>query len=384
MERVEAYIRRLMERSTPEKTAWNLEKIREGKRVTWNYIDGCMLTALLSLSEIRGDDRYAAFAERVTDHFVQEDGSILTFDPQKRQLDDINEGRVLFPVYRMTGKEKYRRAAEMLHRTLQDQPRTVEGSFWHKKIYPNQVWLDGIYMAQPFEALYQGAFGDGDVSDILRQVRTVRARMRDAQTGLYRHGYDASRQAFWADPVTGLSRCVWLRALGWFFKALADLSEILPEGEAKSEIAGIFRELAQSVARYADPDTGLYWQVVDQGGRAGNYLESSGSSMIACGMLKGARLGILDPSLGELGRKTFGTLKDRLVWKDGEPELGGICLVAGLGPENNRRRDGSFEYYISEPVVANDAKGVAPFVLCYTEMLRAGKQAVSGDSTKAT
>jgi len=370
-DRIEAYILRLVERSTPEKTAWNMEKIREGKPVTWNYIDGCMLTALLSLTEITGDSRYADFAEQVADHFVQENGAILTFDPEKRQLDDINEGRVLFPVYRMTGKEKYRKAAEMLHRALEQQPRTPEGSFWHKKIYPNQVWLDGIYMAQPFEALYQYTFGNGDVSDILKQVRIVRERMRDPETGLYRHGYDASRKAFWADPETGFSKCVWLRALGWFFMALADLCGILPEGTERNEIAGIFRELAESVARYTDPKTGLYWQVVDQGEREGNYPESSGSAMIACGMLKGARLGILDESFRTLGRKTFETLTGRLDWKNGEPELGGICLVAGLGPENNRRRDGSFEYYISEPVVTNDAKGVAPFVLCYTEILRA-------------
>ena len=371
-DRIEEYILRLVERSTPERTAWNLEKIREGKPATWNYIDGCMLTALLSLTEITGDSRYAAFAEQVTDHFVRENGEILTFTPEKQQLDDFNEGRVLFPVYRMTGKEKYRRAAEMLHRTLAGQPRTTEGSFWHKKIYPNQVWLDGIYMAQPFEAMYQMTFGNGDVSDILKQVRIVREKMRDPVTGLYYHGYDASRTAFWADPETGLSRCVWLRALGWFFMALADLAEILHDGAERAEIAGIFSDLATSVARYADPETGLYWQVVDQGNREGNYPESSGSSMIACGMLKGARLGILDTAFAELGRKTFGTLTDRLVWKDGEPELGGICLVAGLGPENNRRRDGSFEYYISEPIVANDAKGVAPFTLCYTELLRAG------------
>jgi unsaturated rhamnogalacturonyl hydrolase len=197
--------------------------------------------------------------------------------------------------------------------------------------------------------------------------------MRDPRTGLYYHGYDASRKAFWADPETGLSRCVWLRALGWFTMALADLAEILPAGAERDEIVTIFRDLAASEIRYADPESGLFWQVVDQGDREGNYPESSGSSMIACSLLKGARLGILDDACRKQGILTYNALKERLVWKNGEPELGGICLVAGLGPENNRRRDGSFEYYISEPVVANDAKGVAPFILCYTEMLRAAK-----------
>ena len=369
-DKIEEYILRLVERSTPEKTAWNLEKNREGKPVTWNYIDGCMLTALLTLTELTGDERYAAFAESVTDHFVRENGDILSFEPEKRQLDDYNEGKVLFPVYKRTGKEKYRKAAKMLHQTLKSHPRTKEGSFWHKKIYPDQVWLDGIYMAQPFEAMYQQTFGDSDVSDILRQVRTVKQHMRDPKTGLYFHGYDASRTAFWADPESGLSKSIWLRALGWFFMALADLYELLPDGPERTETAEIFHDLAKSIAYYADPETGLYWQVVDQGGKEGNYLESSGSSMIAYGMLKGVRMGLLEGEYGALGRKTFGTLTDRLVWKDGEPELGGICLVAGLGPENNRRRDGSFEYYISEPVVANDAKGVAPFILCYTEIRR--------------
>ena len=370
-EQINRYVQELVSRSTPERTAWNVEKNREGKPSTWNYIDGCMLLALENLTGITGDERYFAFAEQVADHFVLEDGSIRTLDTSKHRLDDIHEGRILFSACKKTGKEKYRRAADTLHRMLESQPRTPEGSFWHKSIYPDQVWLDGIYMAQPFEAQYRLEFGDGDVSDILRQVRIVRKRMRDPVTGLYYHGYDASRKAFWADPETGLSRSFWLRALGWFAMALADLSGILPPGPERDEIRGIFRELMDSVLRYADPETGLYWQVVDQGGREGNYLESSGSSMMACAMLKGAREGALDSRFAGYGRKTFDGLVNRLTWRDGEPELGGICLVAGLGPEDNRRRDGSYEYYISEPVVANDAKGVAPFVLCYTEILRA-------------
>jgi len=247
----------------------------------------------------------------------------------------------------------------------------VEGNFWHKAIYPNQVWLDGIYMAQPFYALYEKHFGGGDYSDTVGQIKTVRARMFSQEKGLYFHGYDASRTAFWADPATGCSRNFWLRSLGWFAVALADLLEILPQGGDRDALADIFIELAASVDRYADGETGLYWQVPDQGGREGNYLETSGSAMMAYAMLKGARLGVLEQDYAAKGRKTFdGIVEKYLTFTQDGLNLGGICLVAGLGPETNRRRDGSYEYYISEPVVENDAKGVAPFVLAYTEVKR--------------
>ena len=369
--RIDAYVLRLIEESTPERTAWNLEKIREGKKVEWNYIDGCMLTALMEMTSITGDERYAAFAEKVIDHFVQEDGNILTLKPEKANLDDINEGRVLFELYRKTGTKKYRLAADRLMEQVKAQPRTWEGNFWHKAIYPDQVWLDGIYMAQPFYALYVKNFGDGDFSDIVKQIGTVYLRMRSKEKGLYFHGYDASKKAFWADPETGCSQNFWLRSLGWFAVALADLADILPEGESRDELAGIFKELMEHMIEYADPETGLYWQVPDQQGREGNYLETSGSAMMAYAMLKGARLGILPDRFAEQGEKTFNGIIDRyLTFTETGLNLGGICLVAGLGPENNRRRDGSYAYYISEPVVENDAKGVAPFVLAYTEIKR--------------
>lgn len=369
--RLDNYVLQLVQDSTPERTVWNREKIREGKKASWNYIDGCMLTALIEMSRITGDDRYAAFAGQCVDFFVQEDGSIRTFRPEDHNLDDINEGRVLFALYERTGREKYRLAADRLAKQLESQPRTAEGSFWHKAIYPHQVWLDGLYMAQPFRALYARYFGDGDYGDILRQIRTVQKRMRDPGTGLYYHGYDASRTAFWADPHTGCSQSFWLRSLGWFAVALADLTDILPPGEERDCLAGIFADLMASVRCYAEESTGLYWQVPDQGGREGNYLESSGSAMMAYAMLKGARLGVLEPGYAALGQKTFQGITDRyLTFTDTGLRLGGICLVAGLGPENNRRRDGTYAYYISEPVVENDAKGLAPFVLAYTEIRR--------------
>ena len=370
-EQIDAYIRRLVRESSPQRTAWNMERVRQGKPAHWNYIDGCMLNALLTLSEITGEAVFADFVETFVDSFVGEDGTIRTYDPAKYNLDDINEGRVLFPLYRKTGREKYRLAADRLAEQLKDQPRTWEGNFWHKRIYPDQVWLDGIYMAQPFRALYARELGDRDYSDIVHQIETVRRRMFDPEKGLYYHGYDASKTIFWADPTTGCSKHFWLRAIGWFATALADLMEIVDDPAALDGLRPVFTELMAGIAPYAEADTGMYYQVVDQEAREGNYLETSGSSMIAYAMLKGSRLGVLSQEYAILGKKTFDGILRRYFKAEGaDVELGGICLVAGLGPADNPRRDGSYEYYISEPIVKNDAKGVAPLVMCYTEVIR--------------
>lgn len=368
---IDRYVLSLVEHSSVDKTAWNIERVRQGKPASWNYIDGCMLVALLEMSSLTGDKRYSDFVESFVDSFIGTDGSIRTWQPEKQTLDDINEGRVLFPLYHKTGKGKYRLAAECLHEALLQQPRTFEGSYWHKAIYPHQVWLDGIYMAQVFAALYEKHFGTGCYTDIIHQIQTVRAHMFDERKRLYYHGYDASGCVFWADPETGLSKSFWLRAMGWFAAALADLAEILPAGEERQIIEKLLNEMMEGLLPYADPETGMFYQVVDKGGEEGNYLETSGSSMMAYTMLKGARLGVLPKEYAAQGLKTFdGIVKKYLSFHEDEIELGGICLVAGLGPENDHRRDGTYAYYLSEPVVKNDAKGVAPLVMCYTEVRR--------------
>ena len=369
---IENYINRLIEGSTPDRPLWNIESIIEGKPLKWNYIDGCMITALLSAAEITGEAKYSDFAEKFIDYYVNDDGMMLDYSMDTFNLDDVNEGRVLFDLYKSTGKEKYKKAIDLLREQLRKQPRTSTGNFWHKLIYPDQIWLDGIYMAQVFYVRYQKEFGGGDYSDTMSQIRNVRKYMFDENKRLLYHGLDCSKKAFWADKETGLSGNFWLRAIGWFTVALADIIGYIDNEADRNELCGIFREVIDGVAQYSDPDTGMFYQVVNCGGREGNYLETSDSSMIAYAMMKGARLGVIDRKYAEMGRKTFDGIcgKYLKINEAGELNLGGICLMAGLGPEDNRRRDGSFEYYISEPVVENDAKGVAPFVLCYTEVKR--------------
>ena len=371
-EKIEKYIDRLLADSTPDKPVWNIEKIRLGKPAAWNYIDGCIIAAFLDMAMVTGDARYSEFAENFIDYYVKEDGSLLGYSVEKYNLDDVNEGRVLFDLYRMTGKEKYKKAIELLYSQLKNQPRTVTGNFWHKLIYPNQIWLDGIYMAQVFYVRYLMEFGDNDLSDIMSQIKNVRRLMFDENKKLYYHGCDCSKSIFWADRETGCSKNFWLRSIGWFTVALADIIGYINNDEYREELIGIFREAIKGIALYADPESGLYYQVVDCGGKEGNYLETSGSSMIAYAMLKGVRLKVLDEEYLALGKKTFDGICDKYltVSENGELNLGGICLVAGLGPENKPNRDGSYEYYISEPVVENDAKGVAPFLMCYTEVKR--------------
>ncbi|MBR0133075.1 MAG: glycoside hydrolase family 88 protein [Lachnospiraceae bacterium] len=371
-EKIEKYIDRLLADSTPDKPVWNIEKILLGKPAAWNYIDGCIIAAFLDMALVTGDAKYSDFAENFIDYYVKEDGSLLGYSVEKYNLDDVNEGRVLFDLYRMTGKEKYKKAIELLYSQLKNQPRTVTGNFWHKLIYPNQIWLDGIYMAQVFYVRYLMEFGDNDLSDIMSQIKNVRRLMFDENKKLYYHGCDCSKSIFWADRKTGCSKNFWLRSIGWFTVALADIIGYINNDEYREELIGIFREAIKGIALYADPESGLYYQVVDCGGKEGNYLETSGSSMIAYAMLKGVRLKVLDEEYLALGKKTFDGICDKYltVSENGELNLGGICLVAGLGPENKPNRDGSYEYYISEPVVENDAKGVAPFLMCYTEVKR--------------
>lgn len=371
----EKYIDELVEKSTVDVPAWNIEKALEGKAVGWNYIDGCMILALLEIYQTTGEEKYYEFANAFIDHRVREDGSISGYSVDEYNLDNVNAGKTLFALYDINGKEKYRRAIDLIYSQVQTQPRTAEGNFWHKKIYPNQVWLDGMYMAQPFYMEYETRFnGKKNYEDIFGQFHNVIEHMRDPKTGLYYHGYDASRTVFWCDKETGLSQNFWLRALGWYSMALLDTldkCEVCRECEEEYEyLKQAFVDLTDSMLKLQD-ESGLWYQLPALGGKEPNYLETSGSAIMAYSLLKGVRLGFLPEDYRVYGLKAFrGICNAYLKEKNGQLSLGGICLVAGLGPADNPRRDGSFAYYMSEPVVEDDAKGVGPLLLAYTEMRR--------------
>ena len=415
------YVDYLIANSSAEAPMWNIEKVRSGKPNKWNYIDGCMITACLSLYhttgdkkyldfskdfidyfvqedgsiktydpkeynldnvnqgknlfilyDIFGDEKYLSFSRDFIDFFVQPDGSIKTYDPKEYNLDNVNQGKNLFTLYDIFGDEKYRRAIDTIRSQLLTQPRTKEGNFWHKDIYPWQVWLDGTYMAQPFYMEYETRYNkmQGCI-DSYKQFMNIKKHMRDEKTGLYYHGYDESRQMYWADPVTGCSPNFWLRAMGWFMVAMVDVLERMDE-QLYNEYRGIMAMLKQTIEdvhKFQDEETGMFWQVMDHPGVEGNYLETSGTALFAYAVLKGVRLGYLPKRMAAWAEKAFYGTCDKYLSKnpDGSLQLDGICLVAGLGGKDHR--DGSLAYYFSEPVVCNDAKGVGPLVLAYTEMI---------------
>lgn len=368
---INQYMDRLIAEGSPQNPVWNIEFIRQKKKPSFNYIDGCMMISLINLYKKTGEEKYFDFVKNYIDFFLTDDGDILYYDKEEYNLDNVNEGRVFFDLYEKTGDEKYKKAAYKLFNQLIDQPRTKEGNFWHKKIYPNQVWLDGLFMAQVFSYRFQANFGKGDYSDVINQFRTVERVMKDSSTGLYYHGYDSSKKMFWCDE-RGLSKNFWLRATGWYLAALSDVTSYMADGAVKTEFSVYLKNAVDSVLNFMDQDSGMFYQVVNMADRPGNYLETSGSALIAYSILKGANSGVLDKSYLAVGKKIFdGIVNKYFKENNGVIELNGICLVAGLGPENNLRRDGSFEYYVSEPIVSTDAKGVAPFILAYVELLSA-------------
>jgi unsaturated rhamnogalacturonyl hydrolase len=336
----------------------------------WHYEPGVALLALKRLWEKSGEREYYGFVKRNIDEFVQPDGSIRTYRLEEYNLDQINEGKLLFFLYETTGDERYRQAAYLLRGQLQTHPRTSVGGFWHKQIYPHQMWLDGIYMACPFYAEFARRFDESQgLDDVARQITVIEEHTRDPKTGLLYHAWDESRSQKWADPKTGCSPNFWGRAMGWYAMAIPDVLDHMPvDYPQREQLITIFRATVDALVQVQDPASGVWYQVLDQGDRPGNYLESSASCMFVYAIAKGVRMGYLGEEYLAAARRGYDGILTEFVTvdKQGSVNLDGICAVAGLG--GKPYRDGSYEYYVSERVIANEYKGVGPFVMASLEM----------------
>ncbi len=350
------------------------EHYQSYKNGRWCYEDGCFYKGLQDLYLAGGGGWYLDELIRHVSQRIAPDGTIEGYEPTEYALDNINAGKVLFLLRDETSDPRYEVALHGLRDQLRYHPRTESGSFWHKKAYPRQVWLDGVYMALPFLLRYDLDYGDGAArADVRRQVENVRRSMFDTKLGLYYHAYDESRSMAWANPETGLSKCFWSRAIGWYLMGLVDLCELLPESHPdRIHYAALLAEAARGVALWQRPDA-MWMQVIDQPLREGNYAETSASAMFSYAFLKGYRLRLLDALFDGRGQDARSGILKRYLRDNGKGKsLGGICLMAGLGALDGKlgHRDGSFEYYISEPVVENDPKGVGPLMMVQAEIDR--------------
>jgi len=336
----------------------------------WSYTHGLVLYGMEKLYLQNGDEALADYIKTYADHFINDEGDIDTLKLTEFNIDSVNAGKLLFFLFERTGDERYRLAMDKLRLQLQWQPRTHSGGFWHKRKYPWQIWLDGLYMGQPFYAQYENAFGtDPSVyDDIVSQFVVIEQKTRDTHTGLLYHAWDESHLQPWADPETGRSPGFWSRAMGWYAMAIVDTIEFLPEGHKGRELlTAILNRLVDALIPFQD-ETGLWWQVPDQGGREGNWLEASGSSMFVYAIAKGVRLGLLDEKYAAVARKGYAGLLADIVTTDeqGMVHVNDICRSAGLG--GTPYRDGSYEYYVTTDRVSDDAHGIGAFLLAASEI----------------
>jgi unsaturated rhamnogalacturonyl hydrolase len=337
----------------------------------WDYVHGLVLTSFEALFKHTKDQRYYNYRKQYADATIDENGSVVSYKFDTYNIDMVTAGRILFNLYETTKDTRYLTVLQLLRKQIAEQPRTASGGFWHKKIYPNQMWLDGLYMGEPFYAQYTVQFENGaKLDDIAKQFELIQLHATDPKTGLLFHGWDESKQMPWADKTTGCSPNFWSRSIGWYVMALVDVLDYFPKNHPKrNELIGYLNEISNSLVKFQDP-SGLWYQVTDKGGSEGNYLESSGSSMFAYAMAKGANKGYLPKKFKAIANKAFDGLTTLLIKtdSDGQIHITQACAVAGLG--GNPYRDGSYLYYVNERKKDNDPKATGSFILAALELNR--------------
>lgn len=345
---------------------WMADFVSEKK---WNYTQGLMGLAFMRLNDATGDPRYYDYAKGYADSLIDSDGVIYKYKMANYNIDQVNPGKMMFLLYDRTKDPRYEKVIHTLREQLESQPRIAGGGFWHKKVYPDQMWLDGLYMGAPFYAEYALRYNrPEDFRDVVNQFLIVARNTYDPATGLYRHAFDDSRRMAWADSITGQAPHAWGRAMGWFSMAIVDVLDFLPEDQpGRDQLIEILQGMMMKLSEIQDPATGGWYQVPDRSGDEGNYIETSCTAMFTYSILKGVRMGYLDAEYLATAEKAYQGLLDNFIvtGPDGLVTMQNICGVAGLGGEPYR--DGSYEYYIGEVIRDNDPKGVGPFIMASLE-----------------
>lgn len=335
----------------------------------WDYVHGLVMTGFEQLYKETKDQKYFDYVKGYADSTIDENGKIPSYKFENYNIDMIEAGNILFYLYDQTKEQKYLTAMQTLRSQLDTHPRTSEGGFWHKKIYPNQMWLDGLFMGAPFYSHYTSKYENGkNLNDVALQFETIQKHLVDSKTGLLYHGWDESKKMDWANKTTGTSPNFWSRSLGWYVMALVDVLDYFPKDHPKrAEFIGYLNSTSSAIAKFQHP-SGLWYQVTDQGNREGNYLEGSGTAMFVYAFAKGANKGYLPKEYKTIATKGFdGMIKDLVkVSPEGLVTITEVCAVAGLG--GNPYRDGSYEYYVNERKQDNDPKATGPFILGALEL----------------
>lgn len=360
---------------------WKDSFALDGKPAKWTYDMGVILKSMEDLWYKTGDVKYFNYIQKQVDFFVKDDGTIKTYKLEDFNIDNVCNGRALMTLFKVTNNEKYWKAATKLREQLKQQPRTKEGGFWHKKIYPNQMWLDGLYMGEPFYVEYADFTNDtAAFNDIANQFIWIEQHTRDAKTGLLYHAWDESKEQKWANKTTGRSPNFWARAMGWYATALVDVLDYFPENHPKrKELINILNRLVVAIEKQkqdleinpnkkGEEKYSCVWNdILNIPPNAKNYPEASVSCQFVYAIAKGVRKGYLPSEKINLAKSGYrGIIHQFIKEENGQPNLYGTVKVSGLG--GNPYRDGSLDYYFSEPVIMNDPKGLGVFMAAAVEM----------------